>query len=81
VVLFIAPLRQRQTCLGFVIGGLMMVLLTFSLFSATVLAEPAVAQVEEVCGLMHNLATELCTSSYDRLLTYGWVHHCAWTHK
>jgi hypothetical protein len=81
VVLFIAPLRQRQTCLGFVIDGLMMVLLTFSLFSATVLAEPAVAQVEEVCGLMHNLATELCTSSYDRLLAYGWVHHCAWTHK
>ena len=60
MVLFIAPLRQRQTCLGFGIGGLMMVLLTFSLFSATVLAEPAVAQVEEVCGLMHNLATELC---------------------
>ncbi|HEV8134877.1 MAG TPA: hypothetical protein VGP85_09385 [Pyrinomonadaceae bacterium] len=80
-MLFIAPLRQRQTCLGFVIDGLMMVLLTFSLFSATVLAEPAVAQVEEVCGLMHNLATELCTSSYDRLLAYGWVHHCAWTHK
>ena len=54
MVLFIAPLRQRETCRGFVIGGLMIVvLLTFSLFSTTVLAEPSVAQVEEVCGLMH----------------------------
>jgi hypothetical protein len=54
VVLFIAPLRQRQAGRCFVIVRLMMVvLLTFSLFSATVLAEPAVAQVEEVCGLMH----------------------------
>jgi hypothetical protein len=57
VVLFIAPLRQRQTCWSFAIVRLMMVvLLTFSLFSTTVLAEPTVAQVEEVCGLMHNLA-------------------------
>ena len=82
MVLFVTPFRERQAGRSFVVGGLVMVvLLTFSLFSTTVLAEPAVAQVEEVCGLMHNLATELCTSSYDRLLAYGWVHHCAWTHK
>jgi len=56
MVLFIAPLRERQTYRCFVIGGLMMVvLLTFRLFSTTVLAEPAVAQIEEVCGLVHNL--------------------------
>jgi len=61
VVLFIAPLRQRQTCWGFAIVRVMMVvLLTFSLFSTAVLAEPPVTQVEEVCGLMHNLAVELC---------------------
>jgi hypothetical protein len=54
VVFFIAPLRQRQTCRVFLVGRLMMVvLLTFSLFSTTVLAEPTVAQVEEVCGLVH----------------------------
>ena len=36
------------------IGGLMMVvLLTFRLLSTTVLAEPAIAQIEEMCGLMH----------------------------
>jgi|GEM_PF-2974765 len=56
MMLFIAPLRERQACLCFVIGGLMMVvLLTFCLLSTTVLAEPAVAQIEEVCGLVHNL--------------------------
>jgi len=58
VVFFIAPLRKRQACRGFLIGGLMMVvLLTFSLFSTTVLAEPTVTQVEEVCSLMHKQRT------------------------
>jgi len=44
MVLFIAPLRERQAYLCFVIGGLMMVvLLAFRLLSTTVFAEPAVA--------------------------------------
>jgi choline-glycine betaine transporter len=56
VVLFIAPFRERRTYRRFVIGGLMMVvLLAFRLLSTTVLAKPAVAQIEEVCGLVHNL--------------------------
>ena len=56
MVLFVAPLRERQACWRFAIGGLMMVvLLSFCLFSTTVLAEPAIAQVEKVCGLMHIL--------------------------
>jgi hypothetical protein len=54
VVLFIAPLRERQACVCFVIGGLMMVVLfTLCILRTTVLAEPAVAQVKEVSGLMH----------------------------
>ena len=54
MVLFIAPLRERRAWRSFVIGGLMMVvLLTFRLLSTTVLAEPAIAQIEEMCGLMH----------------------------
>jgi hypothetical protein len=54
VVLFVAPFRERQAGRCFLVGGLMMVvLLTFSLFSTTVLAEPPVAQVEEVCSLVH----------------------------
>ena len=56
MVLFIAPLRQCQAGRCFVIGRLLLVaLLTFSLFSTTVLAEPTVTQVEEVCSLVHNL--------------------------
>jgi hypothetical protein len=35
---------------------MMVVLLTFCLLSTTVLTQPTVAQVKEVCGLMHNLA-------------------------
>ena len=66
MVLFVAPFRERQAGRSFVVGGLMMVvLLTLSLFSTTVLAEPPVAQVEEVCGLMHScqgaLYFDLCT--------------------
>jgi hypothetical protein len=61
VVLFVAPFRERQAGRSFVVGGLMMVmLLTLSLFSTTVLAEPPVAQVEEVCGLMHKQRTTGC---------------------
>jgi len=60
-MLFVAPFRECRAGRCFVIGGLMMVvLLTFSVFSTTVLAEPSVAQIEEVCSLMHNLAAELC---------------------
>jgi len=61
VVLFVAPFRECQAGRCFVIVRLMMVVLpTFSLFSTTVLAEPTVAQVEEVRSLVHNLAAELC---------------------
>jgi hypothetical protein len=61
VVFLVAPFRERQAGRIFVVGGLMMmVLLTFSLFGTTVLAEPSVAQVEEVCGLMHKQRTRGC---------------------
>ena len=64
MVLFVTPFRERQAGRSFVVGGLVMVvLLTFSLFSTTVLAEPTVAQVEEVRSLVHNLAAELCAWS------------------
>jgi hypothetical protein len=65
VVLFIAPLRERQTGGCFVIGRMVMVVVsTFSLLSTTVLAEPTVAEVEEMCGLVHSCRR----ISYDRLL-------------
>ena len=54
MVLFIAPLRERQTYRCFVVGGLMMVvLLAFRLLSTTVLAEPTVTQIEEMGRLVH----------------------------
>jgi len=44
MVLFIAPLRERQTRWCFAIRRLMVVVLfTFSIFRTTVLAEPAIA--------------------------------------
>ena len=55
VVLFIAPFC-KSGCLRWTFTGVVMmvsVLSAFSVLGATVLAQPAVAEVEEMGGLMH----------------------------
>jgi len=55
-VVFIAPPRKRLTYRSFNIRRLIvMVMLPLRILSTAVFAEPAVAQVEEVSGLVHNL--------------------------
>jgi hypothetical protein len=52
-MVFVDPLRERQT-LYFLCAVVMMVaLFSFRIFGAAVFAEPTIAQIEEVCGLMH----------------------------
>jgi hypothetical protein len=65
VVLFIAPFCQRQSCRRLWITRrlVLMMLFSFCILSAAVLAEPTITQVKEVSGLMHT-DSELCTSMF-----------------
>ena len=56
MVLFVAPFSESR-CLSRTFTGVVMmvsVLSAFGVLGATVLTEPAVAEVEEMCGLMHS---------------------------
>lgn len=56
MVLFIAPFSKSR-CLRCTVTGVVMmvsVLSAFGILGATVLTEPAVAEVEEMSGLMHS---------------------------
>jgi hypothetical protein len=71
VVVFIDPLRERQACWCFVIGWLMMVVLfPLGFLSTTVLTKPAIAEVKEVSGLMHNPHGELWSATACRRFCY-----------